>query len=147
VAGSAPPKPTPCIGGLTLPEAEALLSVAHAFPSLTPAAAVALARQVVGSSPISSRARKCFVNTTPGPSHKAIILWVPGVKDFSLPSLIPHICSGLLFVGSPLTVESFWLAYGGLLITTTTVPTPANLNTISNVSSRFQEGRYLLHLF
>jgi len=134
VASAAPPKPTPRVGGLTLPEAEALLSVAHAFPSLTPAAAVALAKQAVGSSPISSCTHKYPANTTPGPSRKAIILQIPGVKDFSLPSLVPHIHSGLLSVGSLLTVESFWLAYGSLLITTTTVPTPANLDTISNAA-------------
>ena len=114
-----------------------MVLLAKAYPSLSANKVLDLHRNATGSKSPSKRSR----NTTGGPSRHSFITCVIGAKGFDLMSLAPILSQHLSQQGARLHVESYRLAYGGLYVTTTAVPSLTDLQSFESLlRARIPEG-------
>ena len=83
--------------------------------------------------PIVQRHDNCRhpFNTSNGPSHQSIVIVVESkAASVALLPLAPQISRLIDSLSSSIMVESFHLLYGGLCLTTTSIPTPSDLSRV-----------------
>ena len=86
--------------------------------------------------------RRCSFNTSNGPSHEFIVVVVESkIAPVAFLLFTPQVFCLIDSFSSLIMVESFHLSYGGLCLTTTSVPTPSDLSRVETfVCTLVSEG-------